>query len=307
MNVPVPIPTQLPAPSRASGASSPWLGLLTLAVSLVAIAWFFVVLTRDVDAAEFAQVETASSRIDFGPGWIDPRWEARAVARLAELPPLPADSDETRALVEQALLELPFVAEIGTYRVLWPDGLRIDLRLRQPVACVRDGDMFLTISEDAIVLPGSWSSPPAREHGYLPLLALDDAAHETLSEGARLATPAVVDGIAVARALALELAGDDWTRLGRIVIDARRAREATVQVPGTVLWLENGRRVYFGRSPNLDEPGELPYASKCASLSRALRQCDPELASGGPVDWELADVRWDHPALLPRGGLDREP
>jgi hypothetical protein len=311
----VPIP---PATERAAaapsvpravprGAPSPLLGLTTLVVSLVAIAWFFVVLTRDVDAANFAQVEPASSRVDFGPGWVDPRWEARIVARLAELPPLAADSDDTRAAVEGALLELPFVAEVGTYRVLWPDGLRVEVRLRSPVACVRAGDVFLTLSEDAVVLPGAWSSPPARDHGFLPLLAIDDATRAELGEGVVLATAAVVDGLAVARALELELGADDWTRLGRIVIDARRAREASVELPGTMLWLENGRRVLFGRSPNLDEPGELPYAAKCASLSRALRQFDPAVApEGAVVDWELADVRWDHPALLPRGGAEEE-
>jgi hypothetical protein len=305
VNVPLELSKPLPPPARASAASSPVLGFVTLVVSLVAIAWFFVLLSRDVGATDFALVDTASARIDFGPGWIDPRWEARAVAKLAELPPLSADSDETRELVERALRELPFVAEVGTYRVLWPDGLRVELRLRVPVACVREGALFLAISEDAVVLPGTWSSPPARSHGFLPLLALDETAHSNLAEGVRIATPAVVDGIAVARALAMELEPDDWARMGRIVIDARRAREASVEVPGTVLWLENGRRVYFGRSPNLDEPGELPFAAKCASLSRALRQCDGEVALGGAaIDWELADVRWDHPALLPRGGLD---
>jgi hypothetical protein len=278
-----------------------WFGGASLILSLAAIAWFFALLLRDVEAAGFTELDAACSRVDVGPGWYDPRWEHALALRLARIPALAADSLEAREEVEAALRELPYVAEVGATRVLWPDGLQVEVRLRQPIACVRAGELFLPVADDGIVLCGAWSSPPSRSPGFLPLLALDERARDDVFEGAQLSSAAALDGLAVAQVLANELGDDDWIRLGRFVIDARRAREATVELPGAILWLEGARRVYFGRSPNLDSPGELPFETKCASLARALRLLD---AGAGTLDWELADVRWDRPEILPRGGID---
>ena len=302
VEVPSTSPSSPLAPSvqPAAGAAS-WLGGASLALSFVALAWFFVVLVRDVEAADFTRLDAASSRLDVGPGWVDPRWEREMSLELARLPELDADSTEAQEAVRGVLLSLPFIAEIGTTRVLWPDGLRVDVRLRQPIACVRTGEWLLAVSEDGVVLPGLWSAPPARERGFLPLIALDDGSRAEIFEGARVTSAPAVDGLAVATVLWQRLQADDWVRIGRIVLDARRARETSVEEPGVVIWMEGGRRVYFGRSPAVDAPGELPFDSKCASLSRALRLFD---AGAQSIDWELADVRWDRPEILPRGGLD---
>jgi hypothetical protein len=295
-------PSPLAAPARPRTDVLAWFGGLSLVLSLVAIAWFFVVLVRDVEAADFTHLETGSARLDVGPGWFDPRWEQELAQRLALLPALDADSVEARACIEDALAEFPFVAEIGATHVIWPDGVQVDVRLRQPVACVRTGDLYVCVAEDAVVLPGAWSLPPARGHGFVPLIALSDGGRDEVLESIVLTDAATLDALAVATQMWAQLGDDDWLRLGRFVIDARHARIATVQDPGVVLWLESGRRVYLGRSPNLDAPGELPFASKCASLSRSLRVFDA--GSEAPLDWELADVRWDRPELLPRGGID---
>lgn len=280
------------------------LGALGLVLSVLAILWFFRVLVRDAEAASFTSVEPAASRVDFGPGWSDPRWEALVSATLAQLPPLHPERAEDLRLVEDTLLKLPIVAAVGETRVLWPDGLRVAIELRQPVACVRSGDVYFAVSQEGIVLPGAWSTPPGHDGKFLPLVVLEDEVRGAAWEGNVLDSAGAHDGLAVAAVLERELAADDWIRLGRAVIDARTARTTSVEEPGTVLLLEGARRIYFGRSPNLDAPGELPVKNKCASLARALR-----LAESGepPVDWELVDVRWDVPEVLPRGGLPKPP
>jgi hypothetical protein len=78
-----------------------------------------------------------------------------------------------------------------------------------------------------------------------------------------------------------------------------------------LILLEHSRRVHFGRAPSSPEPGELPAASKWLHIANALI-CLPDGTPGDPgeppvvrpgeVDWELVEVRWDHPAMLPRGG-----
>jgi len=290
------------ARSSKEALASARLGALGLVLSVLAILWFFRVLVRDAEAASFTSVEPAVSRVDFGPGWNDPRWEALVSRTLAQLPPLHPERSADVRLVEDALLTLPIVAAVGESRVLWPDGLRVEVELRQPVACVRSGEVFFALSSEGIVLPGAWSTPPGREGKFLPLVVLEDDARDAAWEGNVLDSAAARDGLAVAAALARELAADDWIRLGRAVIDARSARATSVEEPGTLLLLEGARRILFGRSPNLDAPGELPVERKCASLARALR-----LAESGepPIDWEMVDVRWDMPEALPRGGLPK--
>lgn len=304
-----PLPRDLPAAeawpsavvlesSAPASRGARW-GLATLLLALLAIAWFLYSLQRHVDAAAFTQVELGAVRVDSGPGWVDARWPDWLRARLAQLPPLAADDEGAPDAVRTALEELPFVAEIGPVRVLWPDGLRIDVRWREPLAAVRVGSAFALVSSEGVVLPGEWSAPPAREFGFFPVIGAPSAARAEVFSGAWLEADVWHDGLSVARALNSWLGADDWLRAGRIVIDAQRARQASVDEPGVVLWLEGGRRAYFGRSPNLNEPGKLPPERKCASLSRALRLLD-----SGPsyFDWELVDLRWDRPELLPRGG-----
>lgn len=293
-------PESQTAPQTARATPSPWFGALALVLAIAAIVWFSLQLVRDAEAAQFTRLECSAARVDFGPGWVDPRWETLIAQHLATLPEMSVEDPSTRAELEAVLLELPFVAEVGAIHVLWPDGLNAAIRLRVPVACVRVGDQYLTAAEDGVVLPGLWSAPPDRERGFLPLLALPDEGRGVLAEGTVLDSAGALDGLSIAAALWRELDGDDWARLGRIVIDARAARLASVEEPGAVLWLEGERRVLFGRSPNLDAPGELPVANKCQSLSKALRLVD---SPDAPLDWELLDVRWDRPEVLPRGGV----
>ncbi len=273
---------------------------MAIALAVVASLWFVYSLARDIEAADFTRLDLDAVRVDSGPGWVDPRWESWVEQRVRELPAMNADDAASPDALRGALEELPFVAEVGDVRVLWPDGVRAELRWREPAACVRTGDGFAVVSVEGVVLPGEWSAPPPRRFGHLPVLAGAAAERAELESGAWLASPCWEDGLSVARALARNLAADDWIRLGRIVIDAREARDASVENPGVVLWLEGGRRAHFGRSPNHGEPGELPVERKCASLARALRLLDD-----GPsrLDWELVDLRWDQPELLPRGGL----
>jgi hypothetical protein len=293
-------PRDRTASPEADEGTNSRLGLVALLASVVAIAWFLIVIARDVEAARFTRLDLRAVRVDSGPGWVDPRWGPALEQALAALPEMDADDPATLEIVRQTLAALPFVAEVGEVRVLWPDGVRLQVRWREPVACVRTGDGFALVSSEGVVLPGEWSAPPGRAYGYYPLIGAGEIARAELEIGAWLQDERWLDGLSVARVLGKGLQPDDWIRLGRIVIDTRESRAASVEHPGVVLWFEGGRRAYFGRAPHLDEPGELPVTRKCLSLSLALRRLDE-----GPeqLDWELVDLRWDQPELLPRGGL----
>jgi hypothetical protein len=276
------------------------LTLLCLSIAICASVLFLLALRRDVDAAEFSRVDTSSARLDAGAGWVDPRWSDEVADRVAQLEAFPCDDAEAIARVAEELRALSFVAGVDQPEVLWPDGLRVVVRLRMPVACIRAGREYLPVCADGTLLSGAWPTPPARGPGFLPVIALDEV--PSFRPGTALWSPDALDGLAVAVSMWEKLDDVALARLGRAVIDARRARKASVEEPGTVLLLENGRRVLFGRAPTTSEPGELPCERKWASLSNALAVLPDKGApwAGPPCDWELVDVRWDVPEMLPR-------
>ncbi len=278
-----------------------WLARFGTVLALCSMAWFLWQLDGRVEAVEYALIETDRVRLDAGPGWVDPRWEGELTRRLAAHGDVLADDREAILAVAREVEALSFVCSVAEPVVLWPDGLRLEIELREPVACLRAGRQYLPVAADGTVLSGRWSAPPDRDSGYLPVLVPRRPLRPVAGEVP--ADRAIHDGLSVAASLWSTLSPADLARLGRIVIDARRARQATVEEPGTVLLLENARTVWFGRSPNLGEPGETPVRLKWTSLSRALKLLDESDATGGEtLDWELADLRWDRPSLLPRGG-----
>ncbi|MCK6449044.1 MAG: hypothetical protein L6Q99_21825 [Planctomycetes bacterium] len=308
-----------PVPMGAGPASTPpesgvsttrVLLRVALALALVIAVWFLYLLGEDVQAADFALVDTSKARLLSGATWADPRWEAELAAKLAALGKVANEDDAALQRVVSVISGLPFVAEVARPKVLWPDGLRLDVRLRTPIACVQIGSEFQPVAEDGYLLTGRWPAPPERGAGWLPVVVVG-ASVERLHAGPVVWTDAAVDGFAVAQSLWESLEPRALAELGRIVIDARNARSATVENGGVTLALERGRRVLFGRAPNTDEPGELPVAQKWKNLDRALHYLEPiddsgERAGTPQFDWELVDVRWDMPEILPRGGFAKD-
>jgi len=272
---------------------------------LGALVWWIAGLQRDVAAEGFATVETQRARIDVGAGWFDPRWEAELAERVAAFGPVSAGDRNGLARLTSLVASLPFVAGTAAPEVLWPDGLRIAVDLRAPVACVRtEQDSFLPVAPDGTVLPGEWRVPPACGWGFLPRIVLGRKPARPLFPGDVLDGLVEIDALAVAVSMWDHLQPEDLAALGRVVIDARRARATSVTEPGTRLLLE-GRTILFGRSPASDEPGELPAELKWQLVARALALLPARSAPGEGVDWAEVDVRWDYGTLAERASEAR--
>ncbi len=297
--------------NQAHGRRGGVLTSVTVLLAIIAAAWFLWVLEDGVEAADFTRVETADVRLDVGAGWSDPRWQALVAERVSHTAPFDCEDADAAAAIVSELRLLPFVLSVAPPEVLWPDGLRIQIEMRTPIACVKVGREFLGIANDGMLLPGAWPTPPAREQGFLPVISMDENAARNLRPGEVLWNDCVADALSVASSMWAELEGEDLARLGYSIIDARKARLTSVEEPGTILYLENSRRILFGRAPSTREPGELPVATKWLHVANALL-CLPEGPAAGSessspsqpdaVDWELVEVRWDHAAILPRGG-----
>ena len=76
-----------------------------------------------------------------------------------------------------------------------------------------------------------------------------------------------------------------YDRVGKMAI-ASRLRHVSD------LFIEDRRRIWFGRVPDGSAPGELPAADKWASVSRGM------VALREGRSWSLLDVRWDDPQVV---------
>lgn len=278
----------------AGRAAAHWVNLLALAAI---VGWVWKV-GASVRASGWSRIDLERTDLEIRSGWTDPRWETEVSRILAEVGTLDCEDAPAIARLGERLGALPFVAEVGGPHVLWPDGLRIDLRFREPIACIRVGKHFLPIARDATVLPGRWPAPPRLGPGYLPVLGPLDPGTDHLIPGDVLARESLRDALDVAESMADHLGPEDLQRLDRIVIDARRARATSPTEPGTRLLLVGAREVWFGRTPYAPEPGSLPARMKWSHLARALA----DLEGPAGLDWDLCDVRWDRAELRPRGG-----
>ncbi len=220
---------------------------------------------------------------------------------LARVAPPQAHDPEALALVAREVAPLPFVAEIGAPRVLWPDGLEVPLRLREPVACVRTGQAFRLVAEDGVILPGNWPAPPLLEGRPLPVIGPNDGAFDRRPSGWRLSERRHLDALSVALSMRSGLPAADAATLGPLLIDATRSAATSADEPGTLLELEGQRLVLFGRAPGSGQPGELPDELKWRSLAKAVALLRAD-SHAGVQDWSVADLRWDTPAIRMRDG-----
>jgi len=227
--------------------------------------------------------------------FVDPRWREALAARLAAVPIFRADDLAARADLARAVGELPFVASVEPAGLLWPDGAILELVFERPVACLRRGGVFYTVSDRGAVLPGGWSAPPEVEGLPLPVIGRFGEDEYESPPGGVLGREGLWHGLAVVLSMEKHLDRDTRAALGIVTIDADQGSTARVDEPGAKLYLAGRRVVYFGRSPDVDAPGDLPEAAKWRHVADALH-----LADSGELDWRAVDVRWDQFAVAPR-------
>jgi len=263
-------------------------------LGVLAFAWAASGLRHSSRAAGFTTIDPLRVAID-APGReeVPTVWREHLAARLAALGRLDGSDEGVVDRVRAELEGLPFVIEVGPGRVVWPDGLTVEVRLREAVACVRCGEVFLTVAGDGMVLPGYWSTPCDLGLGLLPVIGPNDGAFDHFAPGDVLTEARHLDALSVAISMREHLTPPELERLGPVVIDAGRASAAGVGEAGTRLELVDRRLVLFGRPPRARAAGELPQEEKWGNLMRAIGY----LSAEPPQDWSLLDVRWDVPAV----------
>ena len=285
--------------ARSRGAAPLW---MILALAFAGLAWAVGGLRAEANAAGFTRLDPSRVSLDVpsGTDGLPQGWSELIANKIARLGTL---STEDTDLIERVIAELealPFVREVGEAQVIWPDGLSVQVRVREPLACICLGEDYLALSSDGVVLPGYWPNPPDFGRGILPLIGPLDTSFRDFLPGDVLQEDRHLDALSVAVSMREHLTRGDLSMLGIVVIDASNAAQATIQVPGTRLYIEGGREVFFGRPPSFRAAGELPAAVKWRHLMDAVELLlEPD---GEVEDWDLLDVRWDVPTLRPRIG-----
>jgi len=219
-------------------------------------------------------------------------WSEYVASHLSTLGDVFVDDPEAVDLVAKELRSLPLFHSVGEPRVIWPDRIEFDVRMRRVVACVKTGGGFLPVSEVGVILPGCFVSPMSDGVCPTPLIAWDESLGN-LREGDELSRESHFDALSVALSMQVHLPDEVRVSLGPIRIDASRADLASVTDPGVVLYLTEHRAVLFGRPPLNGNPGELPVENKWGHLVDNLRAT----FEGGRA-WEVLDVRWDAAEVL---------
>jgi len=234
-----------------------------------------------------------------GP-WVPKQW-SRTLRRLvaqegAVLVDEPRALDSLRAAIEG----LPFVAEVGPLRVIWPDGLDLSLRLHEPIACVRLGSKYYPVAMipdeqtvRGVLLPGAADGPhlvdTKQGDFFLPVLAgFDGERARGIAVGEEILDGSVLAALDIADSLATHMNPGQQSLLGRVLIDATEEQAFDGLPGGARLDLEGvgeqayGRRIHFGHAPCEAGPGELPLDLKWAHVLAALER-----------GFDTVDVRFD--------------
>lgn len=277
--------------ARRRGIVPPWVTLLILSTALILIVRG---LGASAEAHGVAEIDARRFRLHAGTRWVHPAWQEQVASVLLRVGSLSANDSAGIEWLVGELGRLSFVAEVGAPEVLWPDGLSVPLRLRQPVACVPVGDGFLAVSEDGVLLTGFSFGPQEVEDAWLPVLRLSGADDAGRRPGDRLEHVAERRALAVAHSMHESLSVEVRRELGRVLIDATRAEGPDGLPGGVVIDLEGRRRILFGRAPGEGIPGELPVELKWRNVLEGVEQ----LRLG--EDWAILDARFDAPTYTYR-------
>jgi len=259
--------------------------------------WAGKLLGSRAAAQGVAQVDTHRYVLHADGRWVSAAWRdefERVLARHDQLSVLERDGLEA---LRAELEALSFVAEVGALEVVWPDGLSVPLRLREPVACVRVHDVYFPVDSEGVVLAGARHGPHEAFGAWLPVIGPNDGALNHVRPGDVLVEARHLNALDVAVSMWNHLPARSFFDLGRVLIDAS-ADFGPDGLPGGVrIDLEERRRFLLGRPPLAGEPGELPYATKWNNVTAGLAR----LRAG--EDWDLFDARWDEPRPFRRSAI----
>lgn len=185
--------------------------------------------------------------------------------------------------VAQAYLACPWVKAVRHVRKRFPNGLSVDIELRQPAAFVRLPEACCAIDDEGVRLPLDYTE---WDHERRPLPLVFGVKHQPPQPGRRWRDPGAQAAVSVLNALAAEP-----TILGQMqFVDVGNLDGAVDPLRSEVLLFTRQRvRVEWGRPPNTTSFGEPPVARKLARLRQWLSRPLALAGGGSHIDLRFPD------------------
>jgi hypothetical protein len=262
--------------------------VLVVAVAIAALAagWYAVWqrVGPGVLASEGYRVTPEKVDMTPPPPWIccDVRAEVFRSASFERS--LRLTDDELTERIAGAFALHPWVARVRRVEKRHPARIVVDLEYRRPVCMVEVLGELLPVDAEAVLLPKEDFSPVEAAR-YPRLVGVKSPPVGALGE--RWGDARVVGGAAIAEVLA-----DVWEEMNLAVIVPSEP-----PIPGVAsdltftLVTRLGTRIYWGRAPGRDGPGEIPAQDKLARLEDYFQRYGTLEGNGGPQELDIYQLR----------------
>jgi len=260
--------------------------VVVVAIAALAVGWYAVWqrVGPGVLASESYRVTPEKFDMTPPPPWIHSDVRAEVFRSASFERSLRLTDDDLTERIAGAFALHPWVARVRRVEKRHPARIVVDLEYRRPVCMVEVLGELLPVDGEAVLLPKEDFSPVEASR-YPRLVGVKTPPVGALGE--RWGDARVIGGAAIADVLA-----DVWEEMNLAVIVPSEPPIPGVAADLTfTLVTRLGTRIFWGRAPGRDGPGEIPAQDKLARLEEYFRRYGTLEGRGGPQELDIYQLR----------------
>lgn len=262
--------------------------LAALLLAALLGAWYAVWLTvrRRVLSSDQYVVGPRQVQITPPPDWIQRDIRVEVFHNVSLDRPLSIMDENLAERVANAFSLHPWVAEVVRVRKRHPARLEVELIYRRPVCMVEVRGDLLPVDVHGVLLPHAEDDfSPVEKSRYPRLVGID--AGPVGTEGEYWGDARVVGGAEVAAALR-----EVWQELNLWkIVPSEPSAPGLAEEPTYTLVTRGGTRIFWGRAPGTDAPGDLPAAEKIVRLRNYAARHGTLEGDGRPQEIDVYNLR----------------
>ena len=267
------------------GPGRPYL-LALVALAVLAGGWYVVwqeVRQRVLSSPSYV-VGPQNLVITPPPSWIDVDIREEVFRNASLDAPLSIMDDDLVQRIANAFSLHPWVAKVLRVTKQHPARVAVELVYRRPVCMVEVLGELLPVDAEAVLLPKEDFSP-VEASAYPRLVGVKTP--PVGATGERWGDARVIGGAAIADVL-----GEVWEKMNLAVIVPSEPPIPGVTADLTfTLVTRLGTRIFWGRPPGRDGPGEIPAEEKLARLEEYFKRYGTLEGRDGPQELDIYQLR----------------